>query len=152
MSTRTRILAGPTVRVVLAGVLFTHAVAGYLGESADGRQPTGVQAQLRRGTPPDWFAALAPRADPEVLPLLLEHGADLHALDGAGHGPLYWAVHHRNWEAAALLVERGAAWRDARLPDGQQLLQVVDAQRRRNPADAALTRLSHLLRAAPAAR
>lgn len=111
----------------------------------------GADPNFRLHGEPAWFAALSSSTDPSVLPALLAAGADLRALDAAGNTGLYWAVFHRNWSAVRQLVERGAAWRHARLPDGQGLLQAVDAQQRRHPTDADLARLAQRLREAPTA-
>lgn len=106
----------------------------------------GADPNFSRGMQPAWFEALGPRTDPAVLPALLAHGASLQALDMAGNGPLYWALHHRHWAAVALLVERGADWRHARLPDGGGDLRarIADALRRQ-PDDPDLVRLAQML-------
>lgn len=106
----------------------------------------GAQPNQRHGASPAWFAAMSPGTHPEVLPLLLARGADLKAVDMAGQTALYWAAFHRNWAAAATLVERGAAWRGVRLPDGTAFDAAVRAQRRQQPGDPALERLERLLR------
>lgn len=111
----------------------------------------GAHPNLRPGAQPVWFEALSPRVDAGVLPLLLARGADLRAVDMAGSPALYWAAHHRNWTAALRLVEQGALWQAVRLPQGEGLLQRVEAARRQDPADPSLARLAQALRAAPSA-
>ena len=108
----------------------------------------GADPNLRSASSPAWFAALAPRTHPDVLPLLLERGADLRAIDMAGSGAVYWAAYHQNWVATALLIERGADWQAVQTQNGQGLRQLVETHLRRAPSDPALTRLAGLLRPA----
>jgi hypothetical protein len=106
----------------------------------------GADPNRRHGVEPAWFAALAPAAHPAVLPLLLARGVDLKAVDMAGQSGVHWAAHHRNWAAAALLVEHGAQWRSVQVRDGRLFKSVVDAERRRQADDPGLQRLERLLR------
>jgi hypothetical protein len=107
----------------------------------------GADPNLRSASSPAWFAALAPRTHPDVLPLLLERGADLRAIDMAGSGAVYWAAYHQNW-VDGLLIERGADWQAVQTQNGQGLRQLVETHLRRAPSDPALTRLAGLLRPA----
>src|SRR5262249_11023038 len=47
------------------------------------------------------------------LEILLAHGADVTLRDGE-NGPVGFAAHRNNWQAAWLLIQHGAAWRDER--------------------------------------
>ncbi|MBL8841995.1 MAG: hypothetical protein JNL90_10780 [Planctomycetes bacterium] len=107
----------------------------------------GADPNYRFASEPAWFAALSRSTDSAVLPMLLDRGADLGGVNMAGSGPVYWAASCQNWEAAALLVERGAAWRTLQLANGQTLSSAVNEQLRRTPDDAALQRLDRALRA-----
>lgn len=76
----------------------------------------GADPNLSRGPGrPLWWEAVASGAkSPQLLELLLEHGADVGAANSPdGFGVVGWAVYHRNWDAAWLLVQRGA-------PDGRE--------------------------------
>ncbi|MBK8766340.1 MAG: hypothetical protein KA778_03365 [Burkholderiaceae bacterium] len=108
----------------------------------------GADPNLRSATQPAWFAALELRTHAEVLPLLLERGANLRAVDMAGSGAVHWASYHQNWTATALLIERGADWQAVQAQNGQGLRQLVEMQLRRTPSDPALARLAGLLRPA----
>jgi len=44
----------------------------------------------------------------EVCTFLLDHGADINAMDHKGWTPLMMAVHSKNFDIARLLLERGA--------------------------------------------
>jgi hypothetical protein len=106
----------------------------------------GADPNRRPGAEPAWFAALTASTHPDVLPLLLARGVNLNAVDMAGQGAMFWAAHHRNWAAAALLVEHGAEWRSVQLRDGRPFKAVVDAERRLQPGDPGLQKLERLLR------
>lgn len=106
----------------------------------------GADPNFRGGSQPAWFEALSRHTHPAVLPALLARGADLRAVDMAGSGAVHWAAYHQNWSAAALLIERGAAWQAVHNATGQDLRQTVNQQLRRTPGDPQLTRLERLLR------
>jgi len=48
------------------------------------------------------------RGHPEIVKLLLDHGADIEAKDGMGRTPLAFTAGSRNMEVVHILVERGA--------------------------------------------
>ena len=104
----------------------------------------GADPNFSGGSQPSFFAALSAKTDPAVLRALLDHGADLRAVDMAGSNAVYWATHHRNWPAAVLLIERGAAWQTVQMADGQGFRQFVQTQARQAPGDGSLARLKRL--------
>lgn len=65
------------------------------------------------GMRPVWWQILANSNDDGIatLRLLLDHGANPKARD-SNSGPVAWAAQYTNWRALAMLVERGADWRD----------------------------------------
>jgi hypothetical protein len=105
----------------------------------------GAQPKQRSASQPAWFAALSPAIDLAVLTLLLDQGADLQARDAAGRTAVQVAAAQRHWAGLAVLIERGAAWQQVQMSDGQSLRQRVMHERRRTPAGspeaAALARL-----------
>jgi hypothetical protein len=120
--------------------------SGTTGAGAQQRKHgLGAGPNQRGDSAPAWFAALATSADPQMLPLLLDRGADLSALDAAGRNAVQVALAQRRWEAAALLIERGAAWQHVQLPNGQAVAQFAATELRRaglSPQEAeSLTRL-----------
>jgi hypothetical protein len=91
----------------------------------------GAVPDQRGDSAPAWFSALAASADPQVLPLLLDRGVDLAAVDAAGRNAVQVALLQRRWEAAALLIERGAAWQHIQLTNGQTVPQLAATELRR---------------------
>ena len=92
--------------------------AALLVSSKSGVEP--VRALLESGANPNlrdsfgqplWFLATGIGVHPDALPLLLEKGADLQALDSQRHNALFPAVNSQNWRAARLLIERGIDWK-----------------------------------------
>ncbi|MFO1196813.1 MAG: hypothetical protein U1E86_07555 [Burkholderiaceae bacterium] len=142
--------AGGGAQAPLAAAIRSSRVAGV--EPVHMLLRAGADPNQRAGAGPVWFAALETSADPALLPALLDRGVDLRGLDMAGGNAVGAAVRHRNWAAAAALIERGVPWQAVRLPDGQDLRQFADAQARRTPDDAAVGRLRRALGAAPATR
>ena len=57
---------------------------------------------------PVLHSAAANKKGMNILMLLLNHGADVKALDGHGRTPLKMAVFGNNWEGAELLLAHGA--------------------------------------------
>jgi hypothetical protein len=148
---RTLLQAGVKPNAEGGGVLPLAAAIGASRHA--GAEPVklllnaGADPNARGASQPAWFAALSAHVDPAVLPVLLEGGTDLRAVDMAGNGAVHWAAFHRNWVAAALLIERGAPWQAVRAANGESLLQTVRQQLRRNPGEPTLVRLERLLRA-----
>jgi len=71
-----------------------------------------AESLLRSGVDPDsprslLFLALS-REQPEIVKLLLAHGADVSAKTWQGRTPLHWAVHKGYSEGAQILLEQGA--------------------------------------------
>jgi len=69
--------------------------------------------QLESTGRPIWWSAIQTDLE-EDLPLLrlfLDHGANITLRD-EDSGPVAYAADQRRWQAAWLLMERGAAWRD----------------------------------------
>jgi RNA polymerase sigma factor (sigma-70 family) len=75
----------------------------------------------------------------EKIEMLLDHGADVEAVDGSGMRPLHLALIYRCPGAARLLVERGAAvdvWAAAGLGDAARVRALLeDAPELANSAD-----------------
>jgi len=53
-----------------------------------------------------------------ILRMMLDHGADLSLRRPDGRGPVGYAVANRYWYVACLLMERGADWKQEKLPGG----------------------------------
>jgi hypothetical protein len=91
----------------------------------------GASPNLRVSLQPVWFAALSPGTEPTVLPALLQHGADLKAVDAAGRSAVQVAAAQRQWLATAVLIEHGADWQAVQVDNGQTLRQFVQGEQRR---------------------
>jgi ankyrin repeat protein len=106
-------------------------------ESATARGPHLTQFLLEAGANPNvlddqhrpvWWRNMEPGEDDaatEILRMMLDHGADLSLRAPDGRGPVGEAVANRFWYIACLLVERGADWKQEKLPGGSfpQLLE-----------------------------
>ncbi|HEY3743651.1 MAG TPA: ankyrin repeat domain-containing protein [Bryobacteraceae bacterium] len=87
------------------------------------RSPELVEVLLKAGAKPDrvdsstgrpsWWEALSGESDAQIamLQLVLDHGADVRLRNSEG-GPVGFAARASNWRGVALLIERGAAWKD----------------------------------------
>lgn len=72
---------------------------------------------------PVWFLATGIATDPGLLPLMLDHGADLRATSDRSHATaLLDAVNSQNWAAVKVLLDRGIDWNSFRDPQGRDLL------------------------------
>jgi hypothetical protein len=70
---------------------------------------------------PGWWRTLQQGEDDranELLRMMLDHGADLSLRAPDGRGPVGQAVASRYWYDACLLMERGADWKQEKLPGG----------------------------------
>ncbi|MEO8027252.1 MAG: hypothetical protein ABI823_12305, partial [Bryobacteraceae bacterium] len=70
---------------------------------------------------PLWWGTMKPGEDDgaiELLILMLDHGADLSLRAPDGRGPVGQAVASGYWYIACLLIERGADWKQEKLPGG----------------------------------
>jgi len=76
---------------------------------------------------PVFFAGTGAGVDPQVLPILLDNGANLSAKAKDGRNVLGDAVPTRNWKAILLLLQRGADWKSARTPMGLDFRAAVEA-------------------------
>jgi hypothetical protein len=63
---------------------------------------------------PIFFAGAAGTSSPEVLTLLIKHGADLHATSTSGETILIYAATAGNWKVARFLLDQGADWKMGR--------------------------------------
>jgi ankyrin repeat protein len=75
---------------------------------------------------PVWFSAVGQSSSLETLTLLLDRGADLNAVGPNESTALITAANTRNWNAALLLLERGADWRRGRSVNGLPFKSMVD--------------------------
>jgi hypothetical protein len=74
----------------------------------------GADPNSRDHARPLWWEAIEggyPEHKIQSLEILLNHGADLSLRDSE-NGPVAFAVHRKNWRAAWMLIQRGAAWKD----------------------------------------
>jgi ankyrin repeat protein len=97
------------------------------------------------GTPAFFSAIGPPNQSPDLLPLLLERGADLKAKDQQGHTALHQAATIPNWNAVLLLLQRGAGANEFRSPQGQTLPALVAQRQATSPADPGLAELAKFL-------
>ena len=84
---------------------------------AAGANPNVLDEEHR----PLWWRSMAPDGDekaPELLALMLDHGADLTWRVPDGAGPVGHAAAMGYWFVACLLIERGADWKHEKLPEG----------------------------------
>jgi hypothetical protein len=75
---------------------------------------------------PVYFAATGQSASLEVLTMLLDRGADVDAMGPNGTTALFAAANTRNWNAALLLLRRGADWRRGRSVNGLSFRELID--------------------------
>lgn len=78
---------------------------------------------------PVWFAATGVSATPEALTLLLDRGADVNAMGPNESTALFSAANTRNWQAALLLLQRGADWRRGRSVNGVPFKTLIESYR-----------------------
>ncbi|MFC7373206.1 ankyrin repeat domain-containing protein [Fictibacillus iocasae] len=83
-------------------------------------------------------AAISGRQPAELISLLIEHGADVNAIDSEGHKPIQTAAFEGNVEIAKRLLENGAD----PATDGGQGSAVAIADKRGNEDFASLLRAS----------
>lgn len=79
-----------------------------------GEDPNVLDGEKR----PVWWWALdmnGDEKDNEILPVLLEHGADLRLRAPDGRGPVAKAIGTNRWHLACLLIARGAEWREEKI-------------------------------------
>ncbi len=77
---------------------------------------------------PVWFQAVGVTVPAEVLPMLLERGADVHASGRDGkHSALGAAAAAQNWKAVLTLLQKGADPNKVRTPMGQGLLEKLES-------------------------
>lgn len=75
---------------------------------------------------PAFFAATGHSVAPEVMELLIGHGADLMARARDGNSALFRAAATENWKVALVLLRRGVDWRQAGRPGGPDFLRMVE--------------------------
>lgn len=83
------------------------------------------------GYPLHWAAAFS--ADPPVITLLLDQGADIEARSSYQQTPLHWAVSNAEPAITATLLERGADL-TARTADGDTACDLANRYDAANPA------------------
>jgi hypothetical protein len=104
-------------------------------QSASRTGPAPVALLLKAGAKPNaktafgtpvWFTAAGFGADPQMLQLLLQHGADLRASGRGGETALIYAATARNWAAVRWLLDHGADPQQGRSGMGKSLRDLVD--------------------------
>jgi len=108
-----------------------EAVALLLEHGADPNRRTS-------GGAPVYFAATGLPVPVAVLKILIDHGADLRAVDRDGVTAPLKAAENENWHAVLLLLRSGTAW-------DQALLERVKARRQKQPDDDTVTELIRFL-------
>ena len=84
---------------------------------------------------PAFFMAGGAGIDVAVLELLLARGADVKLLDTNGKSAVVLAATTRNWRVLALLMQRGAPWRDQHGPSGLPFRTYVENELRDEKAE-----------------
>lgn len=77
--------------------------------------------------PPVFFAGTGVGVDQQVLPLLLDNGANLSLKSTDGRDVLTDAVNAQNWKAVLLLLQRGADWKQSRNLMGLDFRNMVES-------------------------
>jgi hypothetical protein len=104
---------------------------------AAGANPNAASAF---GTPA-YFNAIGPATQvPDLLPALLDRGADVHAKDQQGHTALHRAATIPNWPAALLLLRKGADRNQV-----QNLGQMVAQRQGTHPGEPGLAEVAQFL-------
>lgn len=94
-----------------------HALFGAVGQGdvvmlrmliAAGADVNGPVRWLRTSEPLSPLLVAARNGNADVVPVLLDHGADVHVRDQRGWTPLAWAVDGRHEAVAAMLRSAGA--------------------------------------------
>jgi hypothetical protein len=75
---------------------------------------------------PIYFSASGLGTHVDVLTLVLDHGADLKAVDPKGETALIYASTTPNWKAALVLLRRGADWKQGRSFGGLTFAEVAE--------------------------
>ena len=109
---------------------------------AAGANPNATSAF---GTPAYFNAIGPPSQSPDLLPVLLERGADVQAKDKQGHSALHRAVTIPNWKAALLLLQRGADWKQVRSLQGQSFQEIVASRKTTHPGEPGLAEVAQFL-------
>lgn len=94
---------------------------------------------------PVWFAAIGRSSTLETLALLLDRGADVNAMTPNGSTALFSAANVRNWEAAVLLLQRGADWRRGRSVNGVSFKDLIDSYAGAESGDSAYANVRRVL-------
>jgi hypothetical protein len=100
---------------------------------------------------PVFFAATGITAPKEAMELLLDHGADLSLRKKDGGNALLQAALTQNWEAALLLLERGADWRRLEGLGDRDLRSLLESSRGFKGDSPALAAVARFLDEAEAA-
>lgn len=109
---------------------------------AAGANPNAVGAF---GTPAYFNAIGPPNHPPDLLPTLLERGADVKAKDKQGHSALHRAATIPNWQAALQLLERGADWKQYRSLQGKTFPELIENRQRTHPGEPGLAEIAQFL-------
>lgn len=100
---------------------------------------------------PAYFAAAGITVPPEVMALLLDHGADLDLRRKDGGDALAQTALTRNWATALLLLERGADPTQSRGPGGKDFRTLLESSRTLDGDSPALAEVLRFLERAEAA-
>jgi ankyrin repeat protein len=77
--------------------------------------------------PPVFFSGTGLGVDQQVLPLLLDNGANLTLKSTDGRDVLVDAANAQNWKAVLMLLQRGADWKQSRNLMGKDFLEMVES-------------------------
>ena len=89
----------------------------------------GADPNARRWDEPVYFIAGGAGIDPGIMTTLLDRGADIQARGRDGHTVLSLPTSVGNWPVVALLLRRGAPWRDTRSLDGLPFRAYLESRR-----------------------
>ena len=88
---------------------YSDIVAGLIERGADVNRANAVDENGEGGNTPIWFACQGNNpGDPEIVALLINHGADIDARGENGWSPLHMAYQWGHVELASILIEKGA--------------------------------------------
>lgn len=111
-----------TIAIQVASKVGSEPVRLLLEAGAD---PNAINACME----PAFFAATGIAVPPDVLPLLLDHGANVKLTRSGGCSAVWSAVNSENWKSALLLIERGAPVTGIS-PMGLPLLETLESRAR----------------------
>jgi len=96
---------------------------------------------------PVFFTAAGNGIAPEVMTMLIEHGADLSAKGNRGTGGvLFYAADARDWPLVMMLLQRGVDWREGRTLSGQTFREMLEANASWASADSGFAEVMALVK------